>query len=94
MIEFIVKLVVISYLASSMIASLYIGKAPGYELEQKRVQIILIWLLPFFASAFFSWFLWSDRKAQLQNNKVGNNTSISRSEAVNHGFASSEHRDR
>ena len=75
MIEIIITVGIISYLASNIWASFYIGKAPGYEFIQKIVQILFIWLLPFVGATIFSWFLWNDRKTHPLNRDIGNATS-------------------
>ena len=67
----------------NVMASIYIWKAPAYESSQKVVQIIFIWLVPYFGAFFFSGFLWFERKETKKvNRKIGNDSNITNSEAV------------
>jgi hypothetical protein len=70
----------------NMAASLYISKAPAYERSQKQIQIVLIWVLPIIGALFFSYFLWIDRMSHKLEKQIGNNTTISNSDAVHHYF--------
>ena len=92
MIEIIITVGIISYLASNIWVSFYIGKAPGYEFIQKIIQILFIWLLPFVGAAVFSWFLWNDRKAHPSNRDIGNDI-LGNNDAIDLMVSSNDHGD-
>ncbi|GEM_PF-6714438 len=69
-------------LCLNIFATFYIGRAAAYDRSQKQIQITLIWLFPFFASVGLSYFLWCDRKADKHSRKVGNDSNISHSQAI------------
>jgi hypothetical protein len=71
---------------ANVAATRFISSAPAYEPEQKRMQIVIIWLVPIIGAALFSYFLWHDRKDYKQKREIGNNTSISDQDSVNHYF--------
>lgn len=89
--EFAVIAGLILIITINLAASLYIGRAPGYERSQKSLQIVLIWILPVVGAAFFSYFLWHDRKVQRLTRQIGNHTSISNSDAVRQ-YGAANHR--
>jgi hypothetical protein len=92
MIDALIVIVLVVLVVINIMASIYIGKAPAYESSQKIIQIILIWLIPYFGAFFFSAFLWFDRKAtKISKQEIGNNTSITKSEAVDQAISTSHY---
>lgn len=79
---FLAVLIVIANVA----ATYYIKSAPAYEPSQKKIQLIIVWLVPILGAAFFSYFLWQDRKKYRYQKQVGNNTSITNQDAVSYYF--------
>ncbi|MGR6870754.1 hypothetical protein ACU6U9_00245 [Pseudomonas sp. HK3] len=73
----------------NILASFYVGRAVIYDKAQKKIQIILIWLFPFFAATGFSYFLWCERRqAKLKRKRqVGNGTHLSNADAISHASA-------
>lgn len=72
----------------NVIASIYIGNAPAYETSQKTIQIILIWLIPYFGAFFFGGFMWFERNENKNTKRqIGNATNITNSEAVDHAIS-------
>jgi hypothetical protein len=78
------------WLISSGLATLYIGKAPAYDPSQKRLQILFIWIIPFLTAALFSYFLWQDRREVTHKRQVGNLTTLSDRDAIDH-YTGSNH---
>jgi hypothetical protein len=78
----------------NILASFYVGRAVAYDTAQKKIQITLIWVFPFFAATGFSYFLWCERKQMKMKVKrhVGNSTHISNAEAISHASAYSKNR--
>jgi hypothetical protein len=91
MINTLILIALLCLIAINFMASIYIGKAPGYELTQKIIQVILVWLIPYFGAFFFSAFLWFDRKENGRNREVGNNTNITKSEAIDQAITTSHY---
>jgi len=72
-------------------ASFYIGLADAYEANQKRLQILIVWLVPVFGAIGLSYFLYKDRSASKKQYQKGNDTSFTNNDAINH-YRGSEHR--
>ena len=79
-------ILLIIVLSLNVASSMYIGKAPAYELSQKKLQIAIIWFVPIMGAAFCSYFLWWDRKKHVHKNEIGNITAFSNTDAIGHYF--------
>lgn len=84
-------LAVMVLVVANVIATKYIWSAQAYEPEQKRIQTIIVWLVPFVGAVFFSYFLWHDRKEEKHKRKIDNDTSITDQEAVDHTIGADHH---
>jgi ammonia channel protein AmtB len=87
---YLILTLVLLWLITSGLASLYIGKAPAYDSSQKRLQILFIWIVPFITAALFSYFLWQDRREVTHKREVGNLTAFSDRDALDH-YTGSNH---
>ena len=75
-----------SIVVLNLVASIYVARAPRYEIRQKIAQFVLIWLVPLFGALLCSYFLYQDRKAVGRQTGDGSRFTTSDAEAISRGI--------
>ena len=81
---------VIVLIIINIAASVYIGADNAYESGQKKIQIVMVWLVPVVGAFGLSYFLYKDHKASKRLLQSGNDTSFTNNDAIEH-FRATEH---